>query len=96
MPEMGGCEAVRLFRAFEEKELAEGKRSRRQLIIGMSANSVLNVSHEALGGWVGSQEYSFCRVFSVVDLQLHFFGVFVVAISLRQRHGLVLPKTISH
>ena len=49
MPEMGGCEAVRLFRAFEEKELAEGRRSRRQLIIGMSANSDANVTQEALG-----------------------------------------------
>lgn len=49
MPEMGGCEAVRLFRAFEEKELAEGRRSRRQLIIGMSANSDTTVTQEALG-----------------------------------------------
>ena len=49
MPEMGGCEAVRLFRAFEAEELTRGRRSKRQLIIGMSANSDTTVTQEALG-----------------------------------------------
>ena len=49
MPEMGGCEAARQFRAFEAKELGQGRRRKRQLIIGMSANSDANVTQEALG-----------------------------------------------
>ena len=49
MPEMGGCEATLLFRAFEAKELAEGRRNRRQLIVGMSDNSDPSVTLDALG-----------------------------------------------
>ena len=49
MPEMDGFEATRLFRTFEEKELAEGKRRKRQLIIGMSATNDPNVTLDALG-----------------------------------------------
>ena len=49
MPEMDGIEAVRQFRAFEAQALAEGTRSQRQLIVGMSANSNEETHREALG-----------------------------------------------
>ena len=49
MPEMGGCEAVRLFRAFETEELAGGRRTKRQLIVGMSATNDPNVAQNVIG-----------------------------------------------
>ena len=52
MPELDGMDAVRLFRAFEAKEVASGRRSKRQLIVCMSATNDPNVAQEALGGYV--------------------------------------------
>ena len=49
MPEMDGCEAVRRFREFEAAALAEGTRSKRQLIVGMSANNDIDAHNQAIG-----------------------------------------------
>ena len=57
MPEMDGCEAVRRFREFEAAALADGTRSKRQLIVGMSANSDSNAHTQAIGKRV---DYCFC------------------------------------
>ena len=83
MPELDGMDAVRLFRVFEAKEQAGGRRAKRQLIIGMSANCDADTIQEAVGA-------QFIQFFDIVHVYVYFSDYPPLCCDLRERHGLVL------